>query len=446
MPDYDVVVVGTGVAGRTAAPQLAEAGLRVALADCREFGGTCALRGCEPKKTLFTLSETVERAAASRGHGVAGDARLEWSSAVAFKEQLMAGLPARIEDSVRAAGIDSLHGTVRFVGSDADSVRLRVGEREVSAGHVLVATGAKPASLGIPGEQFAIVAEQFLSLPEMPKRVVFVGGGYIAVEFAHMAKAAGADVTIVHLGEHLLEPFDPQLADLLADAYREDGIEVLTGTGVAGIAERPGAAGPGFSVRLADGRSVECDLVVHAAGRVPDLEALDLAAVGVEFGRRGIVVDQHMRSSNPRVYAAGDAADRGAPLTPAGIRQASVAATNIVEPGSAVYDPAVTVSVAFSSPPIASVGLSEREAQAAGIDVEVKFTDMSAWDSSKRLGVTAAAAKTLVDRADGRVLGAHLLGPAAPEVVNLFALAIAHGLTRDDLLALEWGYPTGAGR
>ncbi len=443
MPDYDAIVIGTGVAGRTAAPELAEAGLRVALVDSREFGGTCALRGCEPKKTLYTAAETVERARSGRDRGVVGEVGLDWSAAVAFKDSLIAGLPARIEDSERVAGIETLHGVARFVGTTADSVELDVGGQAHSAGHVIVATGAKPASLGIPGEELMLDSEAFMSLAEMPRRVVFVGGGYIAFEFAHMAHAAGAEVTVLHRGERVLEQFDADLTRMLADAYRADGIDVRTGTEVAGVERAQTGTAP-LAVRLADGSAVACDAVLHAAGRVPDLDALDLAAANVEAGRQGIAVDASMRSvSNRRVFAAGDAADRGAPLTPAGIHQARVAVRNIVEPGSATYDPPVTVSVAFANPPLASVGLTDEQARQAGHDVDVKFTDMTEWDSSKRLGVHVAAAKTVVERGSGRILGAHLLGPAAPEVVNVFALAIAHGLTRDDLLGMEWSYPTG---
>ena len=199
-----------------------------------------------------------------------------------------------------------------------------------------------------------------------------------------------------------------------------------------------------LSVELADGGEIVCDAVFHAAGRVPDLDALDLPAAGITRGRRGVVVDRTMRSvSNSRVFAVGDAADMGAPLTPPGIAQARVAARNIVEPGSATYDPAVTVSVAFANPPLATVGLGEAEAREAGFDAEAKFTDMTAWDSSRRAGARVAAAKVVLERGSGRILGAHLLGPSAYEVINVFALAIAHGLTRDDLAAMEWSYPTG---
>jgi glutathione reductase (NADPH) len=230
---------------------------------------------------------------------------------------------------------------------------------------------------------------------------------------------------------------------MLDDAYRADGINVRTGTEVAGV-ERAQGSSASMEVRLSDRTAVACDAVFHAAGRVPDLDALDLAAAGIDAGRRGIAVDGSMRSvSNPRVFAAGDAADRGAPLTPAGIHQARVAVRNIVELGSATYDPAVTVSVAFANPPLASVGLTEEQARQAGLSVDAKLTDMTQWDSSKRLGVRAAAAKTVVERGSGKILGAHLLGPVAPEVINVFALAIAHGLTRDDLLGMEWSYPTG---
>jgi glutathione reductase (NADPH) len=443
MPDYDVIVIGTGVAGRTAAPELAAAGKKVALVDCRDFGGTCALRGCEPKKTLFAIAETVERAKGAMVHGVDGRITLDWSETLAFKDSLIAGLPERIEASTRSAGIEAMHGTARFVGGNEEWVEVAVGGTVYSASHVVVATGARPAKLGIPGETFMLDSEALMSLPELPAHIVFVGGGYIAFEFAHMAHTAGAEVSIVHRGDRVLEQFDADLTAKLAQAYRDDGIDVRTGAGVDGVEWTQLDVAP-LLVRLANGEEIACDGVVHAAGRAPDLDALDLEAANVSAGRRGIEVDGSMRSvSNPRVFAVGDAADLGAPLTPPGIHQARVAVRNIVEAGSAVYDPAVTASVAFADPPLASVGLSEAAAREAGLDVEAKLTDMTEWDSTKRAGVRTAAAKTVIERGSGRILGAHLLGPAAPEVINVFALAIAHGLTRDDLLAMEWSYPTG---
>ena len=281
-------------------------------------------------------------------------------------------------------------------------------------------------------------SEHFMDLDVLPERVAFIGGGFISFEFAHMARAAGCRVTIVHRGSQVLRGFDPDLADMLAWSYRGQGIEVRVGAPVTAL---EGTA-DGLRLRCAQGDAVEADLVVHGAGRIPDLEALELDAAGVEVGRRGIAVDRSMRSvSNPRVFAIGDAAALGPALTPVGIAQGRVAARAILGEAAA-YEPAAEPSVVFSDPPLARVGLDESAAREQGLDVEVRLNDMTGWTSSRRLGLPVAGAKTIVDRATGRLVGAHLLGHGADEVINLYATAIMGGLTADELRSAVWAYPT----
>ena len=188
---------------------------------------------------------------------------------------------------------------------------------------------------------------------------------------------------------------------------------------------------------------VACDMVVHGAGRAPDLSGLGLEAANVAFGPRGIEVAASMRSpSNPRVYAVGDAAALGAPLTPVGVAQARVARANIVEPGTATFEPLAVPTAVFSSPPLAKVGLTEDEARTAGLDLEVKVSDMAGWTSSLRTGTRVAAAKTVVERGTGRIVGVHVLGHGAEEVVNVFAAAMLGGITAQQMRSAIWAYPT----
>jgi glutathione reductase (NADPH) len=237
----------------------------------------------------------------------------------------------------------------------------------------------------------------------------------------------------------VLGGFDPDLAGMLADSYRKAGIDVRTNAPVQAVVEEAGA----LAVVLKDGTRLPADMVVHGAGRVPDLAALDLDAAGVAFGRRGIEVDQHLRSvSNPRVWAAGDAADRGLPLTPVGTIEGRVLARNLLGEDAA-YAPAVTPSVVFSDPPLASVGLTEAQAAEQGLDVQASLVDRTQWASSLRVGDRVAGGKVLVDKGTQRIVGAHLLGHHADEVINVFATAMVAGLTAADLKAMPWAYPTG---
>lgn len=434
MSDFDVIVIGTGVTGQTVAAELAAAGRRVAAVDRREYGGTCALRGCEPKKVLVTAAEVVERARSQQGNGPAGDVRLDWPALIAFKRTFTDPAPQGIEAYLRGAGVETLHGEARFTGPAS----LSVGDAGYTADHVVVATGSRPMPLGIEGEDLVLTSEDFMAAEQLGERVVLIGGGYISMEFAHVAAAAGASVTVCHRGVHVLAGFDPDLADMLVDGYRSSGIDVRTEAPVRAVV-RDGTA---LAVELEDGTRIAADIVVHGAGRAPDLEALDLVAAGVAFGRRGIDVDQTLRSvSNPRVWAAGDAAGRGLPLTPVGIAQGRVVVRNILGE-RAEFDPAVTPSVVFSDPPLASVGLTEAQAADRGLDVRGSLVDRTEWAASRRVGDRVSGGRVLVDKGSDRIVGAHLLGQSAEEVINVFALAMTAGLTATELKAVPWAYPT----
>ena len=437
MGDFDLIIVGTGVAGQSAAEVAAPAGLRMAIVDVREYGGTCGLRGCEPKKTLFAGAEPVHRVLAQRGSGVTGEAAVDWGELVAFKRTFTDPVPGRIEDWLSGMGVTTLHGLAQFTSPSS----MRIGGAEYSADAFVIATGAVPAPLGMPGEEHVVDSERFMDLDELPERVAFIGGGYVSFEFAHMAAAAGSSPVILHRGARPLEGFDADLVELLVAHYTEIGIEVRVDAPVGAVRED----GASLAVELADGSNLACDLIVHGAGRMPDLARIDLEAGGVQRTRHGVEVDEHLRSvSNERVFAVGDAAALGLPLTPVGIAQGRIAAQNIIEPGSATFAPAVTPSVVFSDPPLASVGMTASEAAAAaeGRDVEVKFSETSGWASSRRVGLRQTGVKTVVDRSTGKVLGAHVLGHHAEELVNVFALAIARHLTAEELKGMLWSYPT----
>lgn len=441
MPHFDLIIVGTGVAGRTAAEEAARAGLHTAIVDCRPFGGTCALRGCEPKKVLAAAAEVPLRLRGELGHGVAGQARLDWPELVGFKRRFTDGLSDMFEAGMREAGQTPLHGIARFVAPD----ELEIDRARYSADAILLGTGAKPVPLGIPGEELLTDSEAFMELAELPERVVFVGGGLISFEFAGIAAAAGARPVILHRSAHALKGFDPDLVDVLIKQYAEWGIDVRLNTPVASLCRGSADSGALFLVELGDGTRVPADLVVHGAGRVPDLEAIELAAGGVEFGTHGVTVDAEMHSlTNKHVWAAGDAAASGPPLTPVGVAQARVAMANIVSAHSASFDPAVIPSAVFSQPPLTSAGISEADARAKGLDVDVRLTDTSEWLSSQRVGLKHTAAKTIIERTTGRILGAHIVGHNAEETINLFALAIAAEQTVTDLKHVLWAYPTAA--
>ena len=438
--DYDLAVIGTGTAAMVCAMRVAKAGKSVAVIDEKPFGGTCALRGCDPKKMLVAGVEVIDAQQRMAPHGVAGEVRIDWPELVDFKRGFTDPVPEKHEQRYKEAGIATLHGTASFSGSN----RLRVGERELTASNFLIATGAKPRRLDIPGEEHLVDNEDFLSLAVLPKRIVLVGGGYIAAEFAHIAARAGAQVTVVQRGPRMLTGFEPELVDWLMDAFDRIGVRVETGLNVAAIEQR----GDDYVVHAeGDGRVIQfdADLVVHAAGRVPALDRLDLEAAGIATGNGRLSLNDFLQSeSNTAVYAAGDAASNGPPLTPVSSHDAKVVAANLIEGNHKKPDYTGVPSVAFTLPPLARVGLSEEEANEEGRSFEVKCGRASDWYTARRVDEPVYGYKTLVEDGSGKILGAHLVGPHADEVINIFGLAIRHGLTVEDLKTTMFAYPTGA--
>ncbi len=437
---YDLVVIGTGTAAQVVSSRVRRAGQSVAIIDHRPFGGTCALRGCDPKKMLVSGAEAVDWARRMHRRGVLGESRIDWKELIAFKRTFTGPVPKKREESFTKQGIDAFHGLARFTGPDT----LLVESRVLKGRNIVIATGARPVPLGFHGAEHAITSDAFMELEDLPERIVMAGGGYIAAEFSHIAARAGAKVTVLQRAERMLTRFDPELVGWLMEKFSEIGVEVQTGTAVEAI-ER---AGSGFRVRARAGSqkiSIDADLVVHAAGRAPDLDALNLAAagVGVEHGR--IVLNEFLQSvSNPAVYAAGDAAAKGPPLTPVSSHDGKVVAANILEGNRQCPDYRGVPSVAFTLPPIAAVGLSEAEARKQAPKLRVNSARVPEWYTARRIGEPVYGYKTLVEEDSGRILGAHLVGPHADEVINLFGLAIRHNLTADDLKTTMFAYPTGA--
>ncbi len=435
---YDLVVIGSGTAAQVASARVRAAGWRVAVIDHRPFGGTCALRGCDPKKMLVSGEEAIDAARRMHGHGVAGELSIDWAALIAFKRSFTGPVPGRQERRYAEQGIDALHGTARFTGPDA----VAVDGQELQARHILIATGARPVPLGIPGEEHVATSDDFLELEVLPARIVLIGGGYIAAEFSHLAARAGAKVTVLQRGPRMLPRFDPDLVGWLMPSFGRLGIDVRTGSAVMQVEK----AADGFLVHAGDGRQpVAADLVLHAAGRAPDLGALDPAAAGIRLDHERIALNEFLQSvSNPLIYAAGDAAGSGPPLTPVSGHDARVVAGNLLEGNRHRPDYRGVPSVAFTVPPIAAVGLSEAEARAQGLRLRVKCANVPEWFTARRLAEPIYGFKTLVEEDTGRILGAHLVGPNADEVINLFALAIRHGVTDADVKSTMFAYPTGA--
>jgi len=435
---YDLVVIGTGITSAVAT-RCREAGWTVAVVDSRPFGGTCALRGCTPKKILVSAAEAIHAARDMRGKGVpANGLTLEWPGVMAFKRSLIDPTPQRTEQSWAAIGVEQFHGRARFVGPTT----LAVGDDRLVGRRILIAAGAMPVPLKFPGAERLTTSEQFLNLDRLPARVVFVGGGYVSFEFAHVAARTGARVTILHRGARPLEGFDPDLVDLLVKRTRELGMAVELGAEVRGVEAR-GDRLVVHAEQAGHERSFETDMVVHGAGRVPELDDLDLETAGVKREKRGVSVNEFLQSvSNPAVYAGGDAAASGPPLTPKASHDVEVLVTNLLQGNRRTPNYAGIASAVFTLPPMAAAGVTEEAARASGLKFRTNRQETSGWFNTRRVGETVAAFKILVEEGSGRVLGAHLLGPHADEVINVFSVAIRLGIPADDLKQVIYAYPT----
>lgn len=439
--DFDVVVIGTGSAGTGAAKACRSKGLSVAIIDDRPFGGTCALRGCDPKKVLVGAAELADWSRRMHELGVATEQlHIDWPALMRFKRTFTDPVPAQRERTYADAGIAAFHGGARFVGATS----LQVDGEVLDAKYVVIASGALPVPLHIPGEEHVVTSTQFLELDRLPSRILFLGGGYVSFEFAHIAVRAGASVQIVDRNERPLQGFDADLVARLVALSEERGIKVRTQTDVIAVEKRDDE----LLVRARCGGAEEsfpAEMVVHGGGRAPALDQLQLALAGIERTQRGVKVNEYLQStSNPAVYAAGDAADAGGlPLTPVAGIEGEVAAENIVNGNRRVVDFEGLVSIVYTTPALASVGLSEAQAEERRISYRCSSGDSSQWYTSRRVN-SSSYFKILTDERSSQVIGAHLLGPHVEELANLFSLMIREKIPVENVKAAPFGYPTAA--
>ena len=442
MLEFDVVIVGSGTAGQTAAYDLKAGGLRVAVIESSDRpGGTCALAGCQAKKWFYEAAETISRSVHLKGKGIMNASTGSWFQVLKEKNKFTSGVSRRTVDGFHEAGIEYIEGSARFVASDT----LAVGSRRIQSRFFVLATGARPMALEMPGNEQLVLSDAFMELESLPRRILFVGGGFIAFEFAHFAARLGPEnshLVILEAGDRPLGPFDAEMVDLLVQASGEVNIDIITGVQIDAI-EKNAA---GFLVKTRSGQSHQTDRVVHGAGRIPNIEALDLNAGDVVFNKRGIVVNAYMMTSNPNVYAVGDCAD-SVQLARVADFEGHTAAANILahfgkaEPATISYE--AVPAVLFTYPQYAMVGKTEAALQKEGIAYRKSFGKNLRWPTYQRIGLTHAAYKIMVS-SDGRFLGAHFLSDNASGLVNTLRLAMINEITVDQLYqqSIMSPYPT----
>lgn len=439
--EFDLIVIGTGSGGSVAAGKCAKAGWKVSQIDSRPFGGTCALRGCDPKKVLVGAAELIDWNNRMSSHGVDSHSSIDWAKLMEFKRSFTQPVPEHREKGMEKVGITPIHGEASFTGKDT----IVVNGDTYQAKHFLIATGAKPAPLSIEGFEYLATSTDFLELDALPKTIVFVGGGFISFEFASIAARAGSTVHIIHRGGHPLENFDQDLVDIVLEKAHEIGINIHLNSEVKSITKSE--SGFIVSANQKDSKTeIEGDLVVHGAGRVPNIESLDLEKAKVDSTKKGIIVNEYLQSvSNPKIYATGDVvATDGLPLTPVAGFESHTVASNLLEGNNKKADYPAQPVVVFTIPPLAMIGFTEKQAQEQGFDTEVKFKKMDGWYSYKRTNESHTAFKTIINKENGQVLGAHVLGDNSEEIINLFTMAINHSIKAVELKKMIYAYPSHA--
>ncbi len=438
---YDLIVIGTGTAGTVIAIGCRKAGWSVAIIDHLPFGGTCQLRGCDPKKVLIAATEVIDGVKRMGAIGtVTGEVSIDWAALQRHKRSFTDPVPEKREHAYAEHGIDTHHGRARFSGPNA----VVVGDTTLTATHVVIAAGAEPVRLPIDGVEHLVFSDDFLNLEALPARIVLVGGGYIGFEFAHIAARAGAEVTILNRSARPLAGFDPDLVDLLVKRTRALGVDVRLGHEVKAVRKR--SSGFEVEVQTAEGRvTLATDLAIHSGGRAPALDALDLDAAGIGHDHGRLRLDEHLRSeTNPAVYAAGDAAGGPLPLTPVAALEAHAVLENLLGKSAATVDYAGIPSAVFTLPTLARVGLLEAEARAQGLRFKVSHASVPNWFTARRANESCYGYKVLVEEGSERILGAHLIGPDAAEVINLFGFAMRSGLGAGAIRHATFTYPTAA--
>jgi glutathione reductase (NADPH) len=434
----DVLILGGGNAGFGVTVPTREAGLKVVMVEADLLGGTCPNRGCTPKKVLVAAAHALHEIAQAHVHHIKiGKPTLDWAALIDREKDMIGGIPDSLAETLRKRGVELIREDAKFVGPN----EVQAGDRRIEAKHIVIATGSKPRPLPIPGAELMITSDEVLSERKLPKSVVFVGGGVIALEFGHVYARAGAKVTILEVLPRLLPALDVDAVEQLRKESERLGIDIHTGVKV----KRVEKAGAKLRVVFEQGgkeRSVESERVVNGAGRIANVEQLDLDAANVAHDGFKIATDDYLRSkSNASVYACGDVT-ASPQLSPIATYEGRLVGRNIVDGAKHKPDYASIPSAVYTIPALASVGLTEEKAKEKGLKIEAHVNDMESWFATRTYAETLAWSKIIVDEESDRIVGAHILGHAGEELVNLFGLAMQHGITASKLRDFVFAFPT----
>ena len=439
--DYDLFVIGAGSGGVRAARIAAGHGAKVAIAEEYRYGGTCVIRGCVPKKILVYASRFRDDFEDSAGFGWSfdGEARFDWKRLIANKDKEIDRLEDIYKGILSRANVEAF--SERAVFEDAHTLRLASSGRRITADKILIATGGT-VNYGdpIPGIEHVISSNEAFHLDKFPERIVIKGGGYIAVEFAGIFAGLGAKTTLVYRRDKVLRGFDEDMRDGLMDAMRARGIDIVTNA----VVERIDKTGGTLRARINTGDVLEADQIMFAIGRDANTKGLGLEKAGVELGEFGAVkVASDSQSSVPNIYAVGDVTDRVA-LTPVAIREGHAFADSVFGKAPRVVDHSCIATAVFSTPEIGTCGLTEAEARARYGNVDIYKSQFRPMRGTISGSPERMIMKLIVNPADQKILGCHILGPDAGEIIQVVGITMKMGATKDDFDATMALHPSAA--
>lgn len=435
--DVDLFTIGGGSGGIRASRLAAETGAKVALAEAGRLGGTCVNLGCIPKKLMAYAASFPPAFETATSYGFEARAHsFDWPTLLRNRDHEIERLNGLYLQTLERAGVHLFRGHARII----DPHTVEIGDQQITAEHILIATGSKPWRPSIEGAELTINSDQAFHLPERPRRVLIVGGGYIAVEFASIFNGLGSEVSLLHRRPLLLRGFDHDVAKHLGDALRGRGIDLLLERTMERLERTP----DGIQATLSDERIIVADAVLCAVGRVPNTDGLGLEALSVKRdGAGALVVDSNYRTSVPSLFALGDVIGKKA-LTPVALAEARVFVRAVFQQESSHVDYTQVPTAVFSAPPVATVGLTEHEARAEHLEFDVYESAFRPLKATLTPNPERTYMKLIVDRNSDRVLGCHMVGPDAPEIMQGFAVALRCGATKQDFDATIGIHPTAA--
>ncbi|MES2725204.1 MAG: glutathione-disulfide reductase [Pseudomonadota bacterium] len=423
--DYDLFVIGAGSGGVRAARLAAMSGAKVAVAEEHRVGGTCVIRGCVPKKFMVYASEFASYAKVAEGYGWSpSQSTFDWTKFLEAKDREIARLSGIYVTNLSNAGAEIVHA--RAVLKDAHTVEV-VGKGTVSADKILVATGGRPWSPeDLPGVEHTITSEEAFHLPDLPKSIMIVGGGYIAVEFAGIFAGLGVDTTLVYRGANILRGFDDDVRSHLTDEMKKRGIKIVLGCQHTSI-EKTQA---GLVSHMSSGLDVVTDQIMFATGRKPHTKGLGLEAAGVKLAESGaVVVDKFSKTNVDNIWAVGDVTDR-INLTPVAIREGAAFSQTEFYNNPTTFDHDMVASAVFSQPPVGSVGQSEAQARHEHGKVDIYLSRFRPMKTTFYGGDDRCLIKLVVAAESHKIVGCHVVGPDAPEIIQMAAIALKMGVTK----------------